>query len=503
MLGLISGMGRACVAGAVALPLAILAAPTFARASYEIDVSNDPQVRDGEPSLGVNPTDRSNLVMGYMKADRGECAVSATFDRGATWKSQVLREITDPVYSFCADPTLVFGADGTVYLAAIAFNQSFQVGHTVVTRSTDGGMHWTPPIEAIGPQSLASGAQQGTTAPIDGFDRPWLAAGKARRTLYLTTMTIFSRPNGTLVHRYLVASHDKGRHWGKVSIVDSPEYPADHWATGTIAVARDGTVAIAYTARRVPEPGMRCPCVVMATTTDGVNFRHRTLPFTDAMLGVSFPEQGELSAVRLVYGPVVAADPTRRGRYAVAVAGWSGLAPYAAGQSGIGPRSTVQAQLFLTGNSGRSWTGPVVLGEDRAKEREHIWLAYSPRGGSRRPLAHARRLVLLRLHGGLVRGLSQGGKGVRSPAKAEPRPLALHRGPRRRLSVGRAGPLLPARSVGRRTQRRRGRVLRSPSSARPPGRALRRATGEIGGCVGRAFRPPPPIPTPPRSSRRW
>jgi hypothetical protein len=347
-----------------------LAAPAVAEASYETDVSRDQQVREGEPSLGVNPRNSSNLVMAYMRDDRGACAVSATFDRGKTWTGQVLRGLTDPVYTFCADPTLVSGPNGTVYVAAIAFNQSFQVGHTMVTRSTDRGRSWSRPVEAVG----------GSTAPIDGFDRPWLAFDKATGTLYLTTMTIFSRPMGPLAHRYLLASRDYGRHWGRAATVDSPAYPADHWATGTIAVDPRGTVAIAYTARRVPGSGDRCSCTVLATTTDGTHFTRRTVPFTDTMLGVSLPEHGQLSALRLVYGPSVAADPTHRGRFAVAVAGWKGLASSFLGQAGIGPRTHVQVQLFLTGDSGRSWKGPIVLGEERSKDREHIWLSYSPKG---------------------------------------------------------------------------------------------------------------------------
>lgn len=348
----------------------VLALPAFAEASYEIDVSNDPAARDGEPSLGVNPSDPSNLVMGYMKSDRGQCAISTSFDRGRTWRSQVLRSLTDSLYSYCADPTLIFGADGTVYFAAIAFNQSLQIGHTVVTRSSDGGKTWTQPVEAIG----------GDTAPIDGFDRPWLAFDKATRTLYLTTMTIFSRPMGPLAHRYLIASRDGGEHWGKANVVDSPDYPADHWATGTITVAPDRSVAIAYTARQVPEAGMRCPCAVLATTRDGASYRRHTVPFTDTLLGISLPEQGEASALRLVYGPVVAADPTRSGRYAVAGAVWNGLGASALGQIGVAPRPSVRAQLFQSDNSGVSWVGPAVIGEDPAKDREHVWLAYSPSG---------------------------------------------------------------------------------------------------------------------------
>lgn len=356
----------------------LLALPTAAEASYEVAVTSD-AVRDGEPSLGANPADPSNLVMGYMKAGRGQCAVAASIDRGRTWDSQVLDEITDPFYSFCADPTLIFGPDGTAYLAAIAFNQSFQIGHTVVTRSGDGGKTWTRPVEAVGPESAAEGVEQGQTAPVDGFDRPWLAFDARTGTLYLTTMSIFSRPMGTLAHRYLVASKDRGESWGKTSVVDSPRYPADHWATGTIAVARNGTVAIAYTARQVPE-GMPCPCAVLATTRDRVNFRHHTVPLGDALFGVSLPDQGPFPALRLVYGPVVAADPTRPGSYAVAVAGWEGLGRFIVGQTGGESRSAVQAQLLSTRDSGRSWSAPVVLGEDPAKDREHIWLEYSPTG---------------------------------------------------------------------------------------------------------------------------
>ncbi|MGH9203551.1 MAG: sialidase family protein, partial [Vicinamibacterales bacterium] len=228
--------------------LVLAAAPALAQQSYEINVSNDRAVKSGEPSLAVNPKDSSNLVIGYMKeqgtnfAEAGRCAVATTVDQGP-WQSQIL-PLTDAFYSICADPTVVFDAEGTVYMAAIAFNPTFQTGHTVVTRSTDKGVTWTTPVEAVGPTSLPNLIQEGGEAPIDPFDRPWLAFDNKTKTLYLTTMTIFSRPMGPLAHRYLVASHDKGDTWGEISMVDSPDYPADHWATGTIAVAPDGTVAL-------------------------------------------------------------------------------------------------------------------------------------------------------------------------------------------------------------------------------------------------------------------
>ncbi|MGH7856549.1 MAG: sialidase family protein, partial [Candidatus Binatia bacterium] len=366
----------------VALALAV---PALAQPGYETNVSNDPAVKDGEPSMAVNPTNSQNLVMGYMKEtgrdleEAGECAAAVTFDRGATWQSWVL-PLTDSFYSICADPTVVFDAAGTVYLAAIAFNPTFQTGHTVVTTSSDGGVSWTPPVEAVGPTSLAEVIERGDMAHIDAFDRPWLAFDESTGTLYLTTMTIFSRPMGPFAHRYLVASPDKGQHWGKLRIVDSPEYPADHFAIGTITVAPGGTVAIAYAARRVPETGFTCPCVVVATTTDGVTFARQTVPFADTMLGVNLPERGDAPVLRFQYGPVVAADPSRPGRYALAVAGWKGTAAYTLGQLGAAERTRVQVQLFLKRDSAASWTGPTALGEDPRKDREHVWLAYSSAG---------------------------------------------------------------------------------------------------------------------------
>ncbi|MGH7899747.1 MAG: sialidase family protein [Candidatus Binatia bacterium] len=368
-------------------PVAVLAltAAAFAQPSYEIDVSNDPAVKDGEPSLAVNPTNPRNLVIGHMKetgrdlGEIGRCAVATSFDQGLTWQSRLL-PLTDAFYGVCADPTVIFAADGTAYMAAIAFNLTFQTGHTVVTRSSDGGITWTPPVEAVGPTSLPSLLRDGVETDVDPFDRPWLAFDEKTGTLYLTTMTIFSRPMGPLSHRYLTASRDWGETWGNLSVVDSADYPADDFAIGTIAVGPDGTVAIAYAARSVPEPGFTCPCVVLATTTDGATFSHHTVPFTDVMFGVNLPDQGDPPVLRFLYGPVVAADPTRPGRYAVSVAGWKGLLPFALGQFRVVPQSRVQVQLFLTDDGGASWTAPAPLGEDLARDREHVWIDYSPAG---------------------------------------------------------------------------------------------------------------------------
>jgi hypothetical protein len=59
---------------------------------------------------------------------------------------------------------------------------------------------------------------------------------------------------------------------------------------------------------------------------------------------------------------------------------WKGVASYLLGQLPVGGANRVRVELFITNDAGLHWTGPVVLGENPARDREHVWLAYSPAG---------------------------------------------------------------------------------------------------------------------------
>ncbi len=108
-----------------------------------------------EPHLAVDPADPDHLVAAWQQ-DRWDgggangTGAAASFDGGRTWTRR------DPAFSACAgggagawartsDPWVAIGADGTVHVMALAFDDPWDGARSamVASRSTDGGRTWS------------------------------------------------------------------------------------------------------------------------------------------------------------------------------------------------------------------------------------------------------------------------------------------------------------------------------------------------------------------------
>jgi hypothetical protein len=120
-------------------------------------------------------------------------------------------------------------------------------------------------------------------------------------------------------------------------------------------VAAHGVLATAYSASG---PGCSA-CVVFETSRDGGAHwaQHRT------PAGV-LPAQLTTLDASLLFQPYVAADPSRAGRYAVAV---------------FNPDRT-QLLAYVTADSGRTWSGPARLTAPSSQALYLPWIAYGPTG---------------------------------------------------------------------------------------------------------------------------
>ena len=113
-----------------------------------------------EPSLAINPTNTSNLVAAWQQdrwsngGARGIVA-AASMDGGKTWSRQAMAfsRCGGGEYERASDPWLSAAPDGTLHQIAIAFSggllQAGSVSAVVTSRSTDGGMIWSPPHALI------------------------------------------------------------------------------------------------------------------------------------------------------------------------------------------------------------------------------------------------------------------------------------------------------------------------------------------------------------------
>ena len=96
---------------------------------------------------------------------------AVSFDGGESWDVTVLPELalcSDGDYVRVTDPFLAFAADGSLYTASLPFDLGIVGGAVVVHRSTDGGLSWSDPLlvdEAVDPN--AHDRETITADPID------------------------------------------------------------------------------------------------------------------------------------------------------------------------------------------------------------------------------------------------------------------------------------------------------------------------------------------------
>jgi len=153
--------------------------------------------------------------------------------------------------------------------------------------------------------------------------------------LYAEGATSFLWPGGISV------SSDRGQTWTpSVPAIPNPAPctpPAPGFGCGTdpYIAAYDGILATAY---EDPARGL----LFNVSTNDGQTFT--TLPVTDSS-GTPVPPGGASSVLFNFPEPLIAADPTHPGRFAVAI-----------------PRGTPNTfQVYITSDAGRTWDGPTVI----------------------------------------------------------------------------------------------------------------------------------------------
>jgi hypothetical protein len=335
--------------------------------------------RTGEPSIAVNPRDPNNLIIAMTASTHTLhnpertiaqyttvpfnllCAVGVSSDGGHNWKVLPLTIPVGPIPtthtpmprgSICFDATAAVGPDGTFHIAAVVSSPydygGARAGHSRdremmgVFRAEDAGRSWTL-LEGMG----------------EGAGKPWLTVDQSTGILYLTNSG-----------RNLVVTRDRG------NTFDSPQkapwltdQPATLSSYHFMMSAALGQLAVVYVTdsprppydpassqRRSPMPGP-CPCRVFfaASSDEGKNFVNHAVPMPDGL--------GLMQWSTSLPHVTVAADPTHRGRFAVAYAN----------------KDDTEMLVFVTTDSGASWAAPARLGQ-AGVPLNRIWISYSPDG---------------------------------------------------------------------------------------------------------------------------
>jgi hypothetical protein len=135
----------------------------------------------------VNPNNSKHLVVGANSWQVGnghfEVFAYVSFDGGQSWATSQPYISRNAGRINAADPTVAFGADGSVYFAFVALTPAD--GAVAVSRSVDGGLTWS--------------SQTWATAFTSGADKPAIAAGNGNLYLYYQNSSLFgqvSRDNG-------------------------------------------------------------------------------------------------------------------------------------------------------------------------------------------------------------------------------------------------------------------------------------------------------------------
>ena len=185
-----------------------------------------------EPFIAANPINPSNVVAAWFDGLWQDMIAGVSFDGGQSWHQvQIpLTLCTGGSFPGTADPWLSFGPDGSLYAAAITWNSNAWADRQiVVSKSADGGLHWSAPAVIPGSLTLDPPADHpsitadptdakfiyaiwnGNSAPHTGaamFSRstdggvtwePTRAIVQMASQSYIAFSQVFPLPNGTLV----------------------------------------------------------------------------------------------------------------------------------------------------------------------------------------------------------------------------------------------------------------------------------------------------------------
>lgn len=231
---------------------------------------------EGEPYLVINPQNQQHIVaawMGYQLNNKMVIKSSVSINGGLNWSAPIWQAHVSSGFS-SADVSLAFDNSGNVFMSYIDFdNDTYLDGRVLVRKSTDGGLSWGSPIEAISIQDCPGKLC---------IDRPWMVVDRSGGTsdgvIYITTMnanqpTMVSAP----YNPYLSVSTDGGLSFFNPRFVDSTGYLAGSTINQPMSsptITSNGKFYAAYPSYLSSQNVF--PRLILASSTDaGVTISHQ------------------------------------------------------------------------------------------------------------------------------------------------------------------------------------------------------------------------------------
>jgi len=259
-------------------------------------------------------------------------------DGGATWNRVLCMPFVyakNHAYVPLGEPWVGYDQHGTAYVSGSYFDNDGQgTGFDGVQKSRD-GTHWTRPVVALG--------HAGKPAPRGGFS---LAVDASLSSPWVNRAYVSGVDNRVLVSH----SIDGGTTWKQVRV--TPAHGYDHEDLTRMAIAKDGTVYLAWLHCPDHGPGQRCTdgtsFMVLSKSTDGGDTWSSPRVIAKPVYPPSILSNTKILEVS--NWPAIAVDNSdgpHTGNLYVAIFSWAG--------------TYMRVQMIRSSDGGKRWSNPVAV----------------------------------------------------------------------------------------------------------------------------------------------